>query len=468
MQRRTFLKLGTVTLLSRMCFAASRFRALDIRVPIAQDNCALTFDEKKCTECGKCLEACRDDSGVFGRYDLAKTGDKPVCMHCGQCSAACEGDAIRPRDEWDAVADAIADDTRTVVVSLSPAVRVSLGEAFGGSPGANTEGQMIAALRALGADVVLDTTFGADLTVMEEGAEFRERLASGGRLPLFTSCCPAWVKYAETFYPELLPHLSTARSPIAMQGSTIKTWFAAQRRLDPASLFTVALAPCTAKKFEVRRKGMTVNGLRATDAVLTVRELAAVLKRKGINPLKLPESRYDEPMGRGSGAAVIFGSSGGVTEAVLRTVYRDLTGTPPTASLLKFDALRGLEPVRTAETEIAGRKVRVAVIHGTARIPEFLTRLKSGAVKADLVEVMACRGGCAGGAGLPRTAVPMTDAVREARRAGLYKLDDAIRVSGDNPQIRQVYSEFYGAPLGAVSRKYLHTAYIDRSSDLES
>ena len=262
---------------------SSKYTLTDIRVPMASDNVSVLFDPAKCVQCGACKSVCNRMMSVNGFYDLVKTGDNPICVNCGQCTTVCEGQALVNRPEWQAVKAAKAAG-KTIIVSTSPSVRVALAEEFGAAPGTFCEGEVVAALRALGADYVLDTCFGADMTIMEEAAELVRRVTTGDRpLPQFTSCCPAWVKFCETWYPEMLPNVSTAKSPIGMQGPTIKTYFAQKRGLDPAKIFNVALTPCTAKKFEIRRPEMSASGYRDMDAVITTRELADWMRAEGVD-----------------------------------------------------------------------------------------------------------------------------------------------------------------------------------------
>ena len=329
---------------------------LSVRVPIEADNPSIRRWEEKCIRCGMCKEVCTNRMGVHGTYTFQETGGKAVCIYCGQCANVCPVDSITERDECPQVRQAVADPDKVVVVSTSPSVRVALGEEFGMEPGAFVEGKMVALLRALGADYVLDTNFAADLTVVEEASELIRRLTRDeGPLPQFTSCCPGWVYFAEIYAPELLPHLSTAKSPIGMQGPTVKTYFAQNMDLDPQKIVHVALTPCTAKKFEVRREEMHaaadyhgVEGMRDTDQVITTRELARWAREAGIDWDTLEDSPYDTLMGQASGAGVIFGNTGGVMEAALRTAYFYLTGRQAPKELLTLTPVRGYEGVREA------------------------------------------------------------------------------------------------------------------------
>lgn len=462
---------------TRLWGAPSAYSLTDIRVPMAADNPAVLFDPAKCVQCGACKSVCNRMISVNGFYDLAKTGDVPVCVHCGQCTTVCEGAALVNRPEWQAVKAAKAAG-KTIVVSTSPSVRVALAEEFGAAPGTFCEGEVVAALRALGADYVLDTCFAADLTIMEEAAELVRRVTTADRpLPQFTSCCPAWVKFCETYYPELLPHVSSAKSPIGMQGPTIKTYFAQKRGIDPAKIFNVALTPCTAKKFEIRRPEMKASGQRDMDAVITTRELADWMRADGINYAALKPAKYDTLMGEASGAGIIFGNTGGVMEAALRTAYWMVNGVNPPADLFTYRPVRGLGSmkkrafVKEATIELKpGLPVTLVVVHGLAHVRDVIARLKDGRLKATFIEVMACEGGCIGGGGQPRAkAAPyLSRATRQARIDALYADDakGALRCSHENPEIQALYREFYGRPLSEKAEQLLHTTYASRARDL--
>lgn len=449
---------------------------LSVRVPIEEDNPSIRRWEEKCIRCGLCRDVCTQKMGVHGTYALEDTAGKALCIYCGQCANVCPVESITERDETAAVRRAIADPWSVVVVSTSPAVRVALGEAFGLEPGTFVEGKMVALLRALGADYVLDTNFAADLTIVEEASELVRRLTAGDRpLPQFTSCCPGWVHFAELYYPELLPHLSTAKSPIGMQGATVKTYFAQKMGLDPQRIVHVALTPCTAKKFEIRREELHgaadyhgIPGMRDTDQVITTRELARWAREAGIPWESLRDSAYDSVMGRASGAGVIFGNTGGVMEAALRTAYEFLTHTPAPESFYALAPVRGYEGIREAEVSMAEKKLHVAVIYGTANARRFLDGMKEQGTHYDFVEVMACPGGCIGGGGQPKDLLRDGDDTRQRRMAGLYRRDGAmaLRKSHENPDIQEVYEAFYGRPLSEMAEKMLHTTYTDQSHKL--
>jgi ferredoxin hydrogenase len=386
----------------------------------------------------------------------------------------CKRGGLSERFDYPRLRRMMEDKGRIFIATTSPAVRVALGESFGLEPGADSEGKMVESLRRLGFHHVLDTTFGADLTVVEEASELIKRLdakdSSKAVLPQFTSCCPAWVSFLETFYPSLLPHLSTTKSPVMIQGAAIKTWFAKKNGIDPKSIVTVACTPCTAKKFEVRRPEMNAAGryaknesIRDMDFALTCRELAQWIFESRIQFHELPDGKFDTMMGRGSGGGIIFGNTGGVMEATLRTAWLYKTGKQAPASLLKFESIRGLAGVREATLEIDGKPLRVAVVHGTGTMRPLLDDILKGNIKYDFIEVMACPGGCIGGGGQPKpngNGRP-DDNLRKKRLEGLYAKDEkqTIRCSAENPDVKSIYAEFLGKPLGTLSHDLLHTSY---------
>ncbi|MDY3818880.1 MAG: [FeFe] hydrogenase, group A [Lachnospiraceae bacterium] len=451
---------------------------LDVRVPIEPDNPSIVRDEDKCIKCGMCKNVCTQDIGVHGTYTLEQTGGEAVCIHCGQCANVCPPGSITERYEYPEIREAVKNPDRIVIVSTSPSVRAALGEEFGMADGTFVEGKMVALLRALGVSYVLDTNFAADLTIVEEASELIERVTKGtAPLPQFTSCCPAWIKFTEMYYPELIPNLSTAKSPIGMQGPTIKTYFAKKMNLDPTKIVNVALTPCTAKKYEIRRPEMHDAGnyygdpdMRDMDFVLTTRELALWAKEEGIDFASLPDSAYDNLMGEASGAGVIFGNTGGVMEAALRTAYEYITGEEAPAQLYDLQPVRGYEGIREATVTIGELDVNVAVVYGTANARKMIERMKQGKKQYHFIEVMTCPGGCIGGGGQPKDLMKDADEVRKARIKSLYKKDAemTLRKSHENPSIRQVYEEFYGKPLSEMAEKILHTMYEDKSNILNA
>ena len=444
-----------------------------IRVPIEADNPAIRRIENLCIKCGQCRDICRDYISVLGYYDLSKTNDTAVCIHCGQCANVCPVSSITETPEMDAVIAAAKDPDKVLIISTSPSVRVSLGEAFGMQRGSFVEGKMIALLRKLGADYVLDTNFAADMTIVEEASELVERLTTHNKpLPQFTSCCPAWVKFAEIYYPELLPNISSAKSPIGMQGPTIKTYFAKKMGIDPKKIVNVALTPCTAKKFEIRRGEMNASaryldlpGLRDMDHVITTRELADWAKKADIDFSTLGDSKFDKLMGEASGAGVIFGNTGGVMEAAVRTAYEFVTHEPAPKELYTLEPVRGMQEIREAAVEIGTLRLQLAVIYGTSNVRRFLSMAKKSGKHYDFIEVMTCPGGCIGGGGQPKADVEERRTMVDSRIESLYKRDAQmkLRKSHENPELKQLYEEFYRKPFSPIAEEMLHTSYTDRS-----
>jgi NADH-quinone oxidoreductase subunit G/NADP-reducing hydrogenase subunit HndD len=384
-----------------------------------------------------------------------------ACTNCGQCSLVCPVGAITEKEYISEVFDAINDPTKFTVIQDAPAVRVALGEEFGYSPGTLVTGKMLAAARKLGFDRIFDTNFAADLTILEEGSELLKRVKDGGTLPLITSCSPGWIKFIEHFYPEMLPNLSTCKSPHQMLGALTKTYYAKKMGIDPKDMVVVSVMPCTAKKFECQRPEMRSSGYQDVDYVLTTRELAKMIKQAGIDFENLADGNYDDPMGEYTGAATIFGATGGVMEAALRTAYELVTGK--TLENVEFTAVRGLEGIKEAVIPVEGiGDVRVAVSHGLGNARKLLERVKEGKVQYHFIEVMACPGGCVGGGGQP---IPVNNDVRTRRAQALYAEDCALtlRKSHESPSVKKLYEEFLGAPLGEKSHHLLHTKYTPRS-----
>lgn len=451
--------------------------SMSVRVPIEKENPSICRDEAKCIKCGMCKNVCSEVIGVHDTYTLEQTGGKAICIHCGQCANVCPTASITEVYEYPAVREAVKNPDKIVIVSTSPSVRAALGEEFGMPAGTFVQGKMVALLRALGADYVLDTNFAADLTIMEEASELIERMTEGTKpLPQFTSCCPAWVKFAETYDPKILPHISSAKSPIGMQAPTIKTYFAKKMGIAPEKIVNVALTPCTAKKFEIRREEMNAAGkylgkpeIRDMDQVITTRELALWAKEEGIDFAALPDSDYDRVMGEASGAGVIFGNTGGVMEAALRTAYEFITKEKAPKELYTLQPVRGYEGIREASVNVGGTTVNVAVVYGTANARKMIERIKQGEKQYHFIEVMTCPGGCIGGGGQPRNLMADADEIRKSRMESLYRRDEAmtLRLSHENAEIKALYEEFYGKPLSELAEQMLHTAYSDRSADLK-
>lgn len=454
----------------------SKHLGMDIRVPIECDNPSIQRDEEKCIKCGQCKNICQDYIGVHGTYTLEETGDKAVCINCGQCANVCPVSSIHETYEYQLIQEEMKNPDKIIIFNTSPSVRIALGEEFGMADGSFVEGKMVALLRKLGAKYVLDTNFSADLTILEEGTELIRRLTKQTKpLPQFTSCCPAWVKYLEIYHPDMRDNLSTAKSPIGMQGPTVKTYFAKKMNLDPTKIVNVAVTPCTAKKYEIRREEMCdagkylgIEGMRDMDYVITTRELAKWAKEENIDFASLEDSSFDPLMGEASGAGVIFGNSGGVMEAALRTAYEIMTGQSAPADLLNYTPVRGLDDVKEASVEINGMTVNIAVIFGTKNASEFIEKMKNGDKQYHFIEVMTCPGGCIGGGGQPKDTKYQGDILRAKRIAGLYNRDQSmtLRKSHENPEIKQLYAEFYQEPMSDLAEEMLHTSYTDKSKEL--
>ena len=388
-------------------------------------------------------------------------------MNCGQCINVCPVGALKETDHTKRVWQALAKGEKHVIVQTAPAVRAALGEEFGLPMGTPVTGKMVAALRRLGFAKVFDTDFTADLTIMEEGNEVIDRLKNGGKLPVITSCSPGWVKFCEHYYPEFLDNLSTAKSPQGMFGALAKTYYPETAGIDPASIYSVSVMPCTAKKFECTRPELGQNNVPDVDAVLTTRELARMIKEAGIDFVNLPEEDFDAPMGESTGAGVIFGATGGVMEAALRTVYEVVSGK--TLEALEFEPIRGMEGIKEAAVEVPGfGEVRVAVAHGLANASQLLDLIKAGKKDYHFVEIMACPGGCVGGGGQPLVTssqrVALDEDYQVLRHKAIYAEDrgKALRKSHENPAVKEVYEKYLGKPLGEKSHHLLHTHYTQR------
>lgn len=435
----------------------------------------LVRDNSKCILCRRCIAACRklQEVGVIGANDrgfathIGCAFDRDLnevdCVSCGQCIVACPTGALYEKDDTQKVWDALRDPSKHVVVGPAPSVRVTLGECFGMAPGSNVEGKMMTALRRLGFDKVFDVDNGADFTIMEEGTEFLGRLQNGGKLPMITSCSPGWIRYCEQHHPDMLDNLSSCKSPQQMWGSLVKTYYAEQAGIDPADIVTVSIMPCTAKKYEVAREEQRLpNGQMPVDIALTTRELGRMISQAGILFEMLPDSAADEMLGASTGAAVIFGTTGGVMEAALRTVVEKVAGKE--MAPLEFHDVRGLEGIKEATYELPGRTVRVCVASGLANAKRVLDGVKAGTMNYDFIEFMACPGGCVNGGGQPLQPAEVrnfTDLVA-ARAAALYKQDEGmpIRKSHDNPFVQKVYQEYLGEPGGHKAHEVLHCTYV--------
>jgi NADH-quinone oxidoreductase subunit G/NADP-reducing hydrogenase subunit HndD len=478
-----FQKLSELIQISEFRFEGEKSKSfIDLSSP------SIVRDSSKCILCRRCVTVCNEIQGV-GVLNVQKRGFHSVigpadelplqsvnCTNCGQCVMVCPVGALLAKDATDYVWDAIFDPKKRVVVQTAPAVRVALGEEFGYPPGTIVTGKMATALREIGFDDIFDTNFAADLTIIEEGTEFLQRVTGalqGGQavLPMITSCSPGWIKYIEHEFPQELDHLSTCKSPHMMLGALAKTYYAEKIGVKPEDIFVVSIMPCTAKKFEITRPEMFINGLPTVDAVLTTRELARMIRDAGIEFRELPDSPFDNPLGFSTGAADIFGTTGGVMEAALRTVYELVTGREIPFERLEVTPVRGLSQVKEASIKIEGTKpeykflegveVRVAVTSGLSGAKRLMKEVAAGTSPYHFIEVMGCPGGCIAGGGQPK---PTTRAVREARMRAIYAEDAGKpkRKSHENPFIQKLYEEFLGEPLGHRSHELLHTHYVPR------
>ncbi len=433
-------------------------------------------DNSKCVLCRRCVAACRQwqDVGVIGANERGfKTNigsafefglGETSCVSCGQCIVACPTGALSEKDQTQQVWDALRDPSKTVIVQTAPSIRVTLGEAFGEPIGTNVEGKMVAALRRIGFDKVFDTNFSADLTIMEEANELVERIQNGGVLPMITSCSPGWVKYCEHYFPEMIPNLSTCKSPQQMFGAVTKTWYAKKEGLDPKDIVMVSIMPCTAKKFEVGRDDQSAAGVPDVDIALTTRELARMIQTAGLNFSALPDEEYDNPLGVDSGAGMIFGATGGVMEAALRTAADWITGG--SQENIVYNEVRGTDGIKEATYTLNGLTLKVAVCSGLANAKKVLRSVQSGEKDYHFIEIMACPGGCVNGGGQPFQPASVRNFVdlKKLRAAGLYNADDKMeyRKSHDNPFIKTLYSEFLEKPGSHIAHEVLHTSYVAR------
>ena len=437
---------------------------------------SIVRNNNKCILCRRCVAACNNTQAVgvigpMGRGFKTKIGsawEQPLndvaCINCGQCIAACPTGALYEKDSTKAVWDLLADKTKHVVVQPAPAVRAALGEEFGIPMGTAVTGKLAAALRRLGFEKVFDTDWGADLTIMEEGTEFIGRLTNKGVLPMITSCSPGWIKFCETYYPDFIDNLSSCKSPHEMEGAMIKSYWAEKEGIDPKDIRVVSVMPCTAKKFEARRPELSHNGMQDVDEVITTRELARMIKEAGIDFANLPDEDFDPVLGESSGAAVIFGATGGVMEAALRTVYEKVTGK--VLDNVEFHEVRGIKGVKEATVKVGDLDVNVAVAHGTANAAKLLDSIRSGEKTYHFIEVMACPGGCVTGGGQPivNAQTRMEKDPKQLRAAALYNEDanKPERKSHENPSIVAVYRDYLGEPNSHLAHELLHTHYTKR------
>ena len=435
----------------------------------------LVRDNNKCILCRRCVAACNEQFvGVIGANDrgidtnigspFRETLSETSCISCGQCTVVCPTGALTERDDTEKVWDALADETKHVIVHTAPSIRATLGECFGMEIGTNVEGKMVAALRRLGFEKVFDTDFGADLTIVEEANELVERIKNGGTLPMITSCSPGWVKFCEYYYPDMIENLSSCKSPQQMAGAVLKTYYANKMGWDPKDVFVVAVMPCTAKKFEIGRDDQDAAGVPDTDVAITTRELSRMIDRAGIKFTSLPDEEFDSPLGEDTGAAVIFGATGGVMEAALRTANDWLTGKDNTE--IDYTACRGTMGLKEATVQINGSPVKVAVASGAAAAKVVMDRIKSGTSDWTFVEIMGCPGGCVNGGGQPIQPQSVRDTVdlKAVRAKALYDIDAAstLRKSHESPVIKTLYSEWFGSFGSEKAHHALHTSYVPR------
>ena len=466
-------------LAQQMGIRKNRFSGEQSTFPIDERSAAIVRDPNKCVYCRRCEAVCSKVQGVsilggIGRGFNSTVGpafghalDDINCTLCGQCINVCPVGALTEKDDTQKVWDALADDSKHVVVQFSPAVRIAISEEFGLPMGTISTGKLVAALRRMGFNKVFDPNWSADLTIMEEGNELLHRLQNGGTLPMITSCSPGWVKYCENHFPGELDHLSSAKSPQQMFGAMVKTYYPQTDGLNAADIYSVSIMPCTAKKFEAARPEMNSSGYQDVDAVITVREIARMIKQAGIDFVNLPEEECDAPMGLGTGAATIFGTTGGVMEAALRTVYEVVVGKE--LPKLELEEVRGtMGEIKEATIDLNGTPVKVAVVNTLARAKEIMKQVQAGTADYTFIEIMACPNGCVGGGGTPivdaLTRTLLTEDYRALRAKGLYN-DDAnlpIRKSHENPFIKAAYENFLGEPLGHKAHELLHTHYTAR------
>ena len=455
-----------------------RYSGEKSRGSLDDSSCSVVRDPEKCILCGRCISTCGNIQTVHAinfsdrGFDTKVTTsyERPLgeslCINCGQCILACPVGALHEKESIKHVWKALENTNKYVVVQTAPAVRVALGEEFGMPIGSRVTGKMTSALRRMGFDKVFDTDFGADLTIMEEGTELLTRLGNGENLPLMTSCCSGWVKFVEHNFVDLIPNLSTCKSPSEMEGALIKSYFAEKIGVDPKDIVVVSIMPCVAKKFEGAREELSNNGMQDVDYVLSSRELAQMIKEANIDFVNLKDEEFDDPFGESTGASVIFGATGGVTEAALRTVFELLAGKE--LEQIEFSAVRGLTGIKEATIELPdGRNITAAVAHGLGNARKLLDLVRSGEKNYDFIEAMACPGGCVNGGGQPivNSQIKEKINVAEERSKAIYDEDKALplRKSHKNPHITKIYEEFLEKPNGHLSHKLLHTDYVKRN-----
>ena len=443
---------------------------------IEETSAHMVRDNNKCILCRRCVAACSKTQGIavegpinrgFKTYIGCAFGQElgdSNCVSCGQCIVVCPTGALMEKDQTQEVWEALADPSKHVIVQTAPSIRVTLGEGFGMPIGSNVKGKMVAALKRLGFAGVYDCDIAADLTIMEEAHELLDRIKNNGPLPLFTSCSPGWVKYCEHNYPEFIDNLSSCKSPQQMFGAVAKTWYAEKNNLDPKDIFVVSIMPCTAKKFECGREDQSASGYPDVDVALTTRELIRMIERAGIDFTALPDEEFDAPLGIATGAGVIFGATGGVMEAALRTAVETLTGEE--LKKLEFEEVRGVEGIKKATYNVAGMDINVAIASGLANAKALMEKIKSGEEKFHFVEVMACPGGCVNGGGQPTQPASVRNFVdvRAVRAKSLYQEDEnlPLRKSHESPVVKELYDTYFGEPGSHKAHEVLHTTYVKR------
>ena len=444
------------------------------RYPLDNTNPSVVRDRSKCIKCNRCVEMCETTQGIGALCHSHRSSnltvgtaynetlEKSNCIYCGQCTTVCPVGALYEKDDTEKVWEILNEEDKHVIVQVAPSIRVSVGDEFNMPAGENVTGKMVASLRRMGFDKVFDTNFAADLTIMEEGNELVERIEKNGVLPMITSCCPGWINYAEIYSPSILKNLSSCKSPQQMFGAISKSYYSEKFGISPEDIVTVSIMPCTAKKYEANRAEMKTNGVKEVDFVLTTREFARMINTANIDFRNIKEEEFDSPLGIASGAGALFGATGGVMEAALRTAYTLLTDEK--LECIEFKEVRGMKGVKEAVININDVSIKIAAVHGISNVKNIIEQIENGTVEYSFIEVMACVGGCVGGGGQP---VGSTLKAKEKRLKQIYRIDERkdIRESHKNPEIIKLYSEYLGKPMSGLSHKLLHTKYSPRNID---